>query len=33
MEIMNEVWDRGEATVAEVWKRYHRGGEWRGTRS
>ena len=20
MEIMNEVWDRGEATVAEVWK-------------
>ena len=32
MEIMNVVWNRGEATVADVWKALGRGGRWRGAR-
>ena len=34
LEIMNLVWDRGEVTVAEVWKALRgAASRWRGTRS
>ena len=32
LEIMNVVWDRGEATVADVWKVLRPGGRSPATR-
>ena len=33
LEIMNVVWDRGEASVADVWRFSRRGARWPATPS